>query len=144
MDEILTACTADDVQRCLFSATMLPAVEELADTVLRSAVRVVVGEKNAASEIIEQSLVFCGREDGKLLELRKMVREGIKPPVLIFVQSKERAMQVKRPPPARRASPVMPREPPRGPAARTAARPAASAASSRPRRFRRRRSSSTS
>ena len=69
---------------------MLPAIESLADTVLRQPVRVVVGEKNAAAETVEQSLVFVGREDGKMLALRQMIRQGIQPPVLIFVQSKAR------------------------------------------------------
>ena len=73
---------------------MMPAVEDLATTVLKDPVRVVVGDKNAANEQIEQKLVFCGREDGKLLALRSMVREGLTPPVLIFVQSKERAVQL--------------------------------------------------
>ena len=54
----------------------------------------VVGEKNAATETIAQRLVFCGREDGKLLALKELVRVGIKPPVLIFVQSKERASEL--------------------------------------------------
>ena len=44
--------------------------------------------------LLGQSLIFCGREDGKLLALRQLVREGLKPPVLIFVQSVERAMQL--------------------------------------------------
>ena len=56
--------------------------------------RLVVGEKNAATETISQKLVFCGREDGKLLALKELVRVGIKPPVLIFVQSKERASEL--------------------------------------------------
>ena len=50
--------------------------------------------KNAAADTVEQLLVFCGREDGKLVALRQMVREGLRPPVLIFVQSVERAMQL--------------------------------------------------
>jgi hypothetical protein len=50
--------------------------------------------KNAAADTVEQSLVFCGREDGKLVALRQMVREGLRPPLLIFVQSVERAMQL--------------------------------------------------
>ena len=32
---------------------------------------------NAAVDTVEQSLVFCGREDGKLVALRQMVREGL-------------------------------------------------------------------
>jgi hypothetical protein len=49
---------------------------------------------NAAVDTVEQSLVFCGREDDKLIALRQMVREGLRPPLLIFVQSIERAMQL--------------------------------------------------
>ena len=32
-----------------------------------------------------------GREEGKLLAVRQIVQEGLKPPMIIFVQSKERA-----------------------------------------------------
>ena len=56
--------------------------------------KVVVGERNAAADTVEQKLIFCGREDGKLVALRQLVREGIQPPVLIFVQSVERAVQL--------------------------------------------------
>ena len=73
---------------------MPPAVDDLVHSVLRQPVKVVVGEKNAAADTVEQSLVVCGREDGKLVALRQMVREGLRPPVLIFVQSVERAMQL--------------------------------------------------
>ena len=61
---------------------------------LRQPVKVVVGEKNAATYTVEQSLVVCGREDGKLVALRQMVREGLRPPVLIFMLSVEQAMQL--------------------------------------------------
>ena len=47
----------------------------------------------AGTAVTEQSLFFCGRKDGKLVALRHMVREGLRPPVLFFVQSVERAMQ---------------------------------------------------
>jgi hypothetical protein len=68
---------------------MPPAVEDLVHSV-----KVVVGEKNAATHTVEQSLVVCGREDGKLVAPRQMVYEGLRPPVLIFVQSVERLMQL--------------------------------------------------
>jgi len=73
---------------------MLPVVEDLATTVLRHPIKIVVGAKNAAAETVSQRLLFCGREEGKLLALRGIVKEGLTPPVLIFVQSKERAMQL--------------------------------------------------
>lgn len=43
---------------------------------------------------MDQKLVFVGYEHGKLIEIRNMVRKGVLPPVLIFVQSKERALQL--------------------------------------------------
>ena len=94
VDAILAACSHAQLQRCLFSATMLPVVEDLATTVLRHPIKIVVGAKNAAAETVSQRLLFCGREEGKLLALRGIVKEGLTPPVLIFVQSKERAMQL--------------------------------------------------
>jgi ATP-dependent RNA helicase DDX52/ROK1 len=54
-----------------------------------------VGDRHAAASTITQDLIFAGRESGKLLALRRLVQEGaLKPPVLIFVQSKERAEQL--------------------------------------------------
>lgn len=35
-----------------------------------------------------------GNEAGKLLAFRDLVRKGLTPPVLVFVQSKERAQQL--------------------------------------------------
>lgn len=45
---------------------------------------------------MDQELVFVGYEknNGKLQALRNLVRKGVMPPVLIFVQSKERAEQL--------------------------------------------------
>jgi ATP-dependent RNA helicase DDX52/ROK1 len=45
VDGIVSACTHPKVQRALFSATMLPVVEDLAKTVLRDPIRVLVGAK---------------------------------------------------------------------------------------------------
>eukprot|EP00940_MAST-03C_sp_MAST-3C-sp2_P002721 g2721.t1 len=93
VDEILALCNSK-LQRALFSATLPEGVEDLARTILMNPVRVVVGTRNACNASIEQSLKFVGREDGKLLALRQFVAEGLKPPVIIFVQSKERAKEL--------------------------------------------------
>jgi ATP-dependent RNA helicase DDX52/ROK1 len=39
-------------------------------------------------------LIFAGTEKGKLLALRQSFAESLNPPVLIFVQSKERAKEL--------------------------------------------------
>jgi len=70
---------------------MMPAIEALALTILNDPVRVTIGAKNAATTTIKQKLVFVGSEEGKILAIRQQIQEGLKPPILIFVQSKERA-----------------------------------------------------
>lgn len=53
-----------------------------------------IGGKNTAVKSVKQSLLFTGNERGKLIALRDIFRLGLKPPVLVFVQSKERAKEL--------------------------------------------------
>lgn len=66
-------------------------MEDLARSVLQQPLRVTVGERNTAVASVRQRLLFVGRENGKLLALRQLLGGGLKPPVLVFVSSKERA-----------------------------------------------------
>jgi len=88
---IYSSCTGPNVKRAMFSATLSPDVENWCKLNLDNMVKVRVGAANAASNTVDQKLVYCGSESGKLVALRDMVRQGLKPPVLVFVQSKERA-----------------------------------------------------
>lgn len=95
VDEILAVIpTTQHVQRVLFSATLGPFVLELASSFLRNAVHVTIGTENAGATNIDQKLMFVGREDGKLLAMRQLIQAGLKPPVLIFVQSVPRAKEL--------------------------------------------------
>lgn len=96
-DEIVAACTNPDLRKGMFSATLPSAIEELARSIMSPShvVRAIIGHKDSATDTIEQSLVFAGSEDHKLLTLRSMIAEGaFKPPVLIFVQSIVRAKEL--------------------------------------------------
>jgi len=66
----------------------------LAKTIQTNPIAITVGHKNASAASVKQKLLFCGSEDGKLIAIRQMLQQGIKPPVLIFVQSIERARQL--------------------------------------------------
>jgi ATP-dependent RNA helicase DDX52/ROK1 len=94
-DTILAACTHSSLRKALFSATLPAGVEEIAKSFLIDEVRILVGVKDAAVESVQQELKFVSNEDGKLLGLRNMIREGdVKPPALIFVQSIQRAQEL--------------------------------------------------
>lgn len=55
-------------------------------------VRVIIGHKEAANANIEQELIYCGNEEGKLIAIRQLVQDGkFKPPVIIFLESITRA-----------------------------------------------------
>ncbi|CAO1635864.1 unnamed protein product [Parajaminaea phylloscopi] len=92
-DTLLAQCTATKLQKSLFSATLPSSVEALSRSFLApDYTRLIVGSKDASSEDVDQELRFVGSEEGKLLELRTMLKTGqVKPPALLFVQSIERA-----------------------------------------------------
>ncbi|KAJ1648230.1 RNA-dependent ATPase rok1 [Coemansia erecta] len=94
VDEILAACTSTNLQISLYSATMPASVEQMANTIMKDPIRIIVGLKGAATETIDQKLVFVGSEEGKLLEIRNMISQGFKPPCLVFVQSIDRAKEL--------------------------------------------------
>jgi len=81
----------------MFSATIPSGVEELAKAVMSfDTVRVIVGHKEGASTQIDQQLLFCGTEEGKLSTLKQLFVNGqtIEPPCLLFVQSIDRSKQL--------------------------------------------------
>ena len=96
LDCVLAACTHERLLRSLFTATLPEGVETLARSVMHAPVRVTVGERNAAAATVSQRLLFCGNEQGKLLAVRNLLREGTRPPILVFTQSKERCAALAR------------------------------------------------
>ncbi|CAN3373567.1 hypothetical protein DIURU_000623 [Diutina rugosa] len=91
-DDILSHCTSPKLRKSMFSATIPSGVEEMAHSIMRDPIRIIVGRKEAASNTIDQKLVYTGNEEGKLLAIRQMIRESeFKPPVIIFLQSIPRA-----------------------------------------------------
>lgn len=91
-DDIIEQCTSPKLQKALFSATIPSGVEEIANNIMISPVRVIIGRKEGASSTIDQKLVYTGNEQGKLIAIRQMLSQGdLPPPIVIFVQSIQRA-----------------------------------------------------
>eukprot|EP00298_Acanthocystis_sp_HF-20_P013271 c20276_g1_i1.p1 GENE.c20276_g1_i1~~c20276_g1_i1.p1 ORF type:complete len:364 (+),score=154.26 c20276_g1_i1:68-1159(+) len=95
VDEVLHHCSNPSLIRCLFSATIPKRVEELAQSILRNPLFIVCGKRNAAVSTVEQKLLFVGNENGKILAVRQLFQKGgLQPPILIFLQTKERAQEL--------------------------------------------------
>ncbi|XP_061162310.1 probable ATP-dependent RNA helicase DDX52 [Saccostrea echinata] len=92
--KVYQACDSNNVKRAMFSATFAVEVEEWCKLNLDNVLQVYIGAKNSATTTIEQELKFVGTEAGKLLAVRDIIGKGVQPPVLIFVQSKERAREL--------------------------------------------------
>ena len=94
VDEILKKCPGE-CHKWMFSATMMSNIEILAYSMLIDPVKVSVGRQNSTVASVDQEMVFCTNETGKIVAVKQMIAEGkITPPVLVFVQSKDRAIQL--------------------------------------------------
>ncbi|CAB0035272.1 unnamed protein product [Trichogramma brassicae] len=94
LDIISKACTNPDLRQGMFSATNTPAVTKWCRHNFKGLVTVTIGSRNSAADTVDQQLLFVGNEQGKLIAFRDLVKEGLTPPVLVFVQSKERAQKL--------------------------------------------------
>uniref|UniRef100_A0A915JQW5 RNA helicase n=1 Tax=Romanomermis culicivorax TaxID=13658 RepID=A0A915JQW5_ROMCU len=92
--KIRTACDNVKLRRAFFSATFSFEVDEWCKLNLDNVVTVGVGKRNSAVETVDQELKFVGDEYGKLFALKDALREGLEAPILLFVQSKQRAEQL--------------------------------------------------
>ena len=51
----------------------------------------IIGGRSTSVDSVDQSLQYVSNEEGKVLAIREIIRQGFKPPALVFVQSKQRA-----------------------------------------------------
>lgn len=91
---IYQACDGANVRRAMFSATLAVDVEQWCKLNLDNVASVTIGERNATTETVEQRLLYTGTERGKMIAFKSLLREGLKPPVLVFVQEKDRAKEL--------------------------------------------------
>ncbi|XP_046427466.1 probable ATP-dependent RNA helicase DDX52 [Neodiprion fabricii] len=94
LDQIQKACTNENLCRAMFSATNTPAVTKWCRQNLKGLITITVGHRNSATNLVTQELLFVGSEGGKLVAFRNIIQKGMMPPVLVFVQSKERAQEL--------------------------------------------------
>ncbi|XP_050539568.1 probable ATP-dependent RNA helicase DDX52 [Daktulosphaira vitifoliae] len=90
---IYKAC-GPETKRCMFSATYTVEVAKWSKKNLDGLISVSVGNRNTTAITVEQDLIFVGNEEGKLIAMRDLIKKGLSPPVLIFLQSKERAKEL--------------------------------------------------
>ncbi|XP_076464904.1 putative ATP-dependent RNA helicase DDX52 [Babylonia areolata] len=88
------ACSHSGLRHAFFSATFSNDVKMFCQSTMDNLVQVNVGARNTATHLVKQELLFVGSEAGKRMAMRNLIREGITPPVLIFVQSKQRAKEL--------------------------------------------------
>uniref|UniRef100_A0A8C5DAK9 ATP-dependent RNA helicase n=1 Tax=Gouania willdenowi TaxID=441366 RepID=A0A8C5DAK9_GOUWI len=91
---VFLACSGAKVRRAFFSATCTPDVEQWCRLNLDNLVSVNIGHRNTAVETVEQQLLFVGTENGKLVAMRDIIKKGFLPPMLVFVQSIDRAREL--------------------------------------------------
>lgn len=94
LSEIITSFKMDDVKIAMFSATFMDQLAKWSRQNLKELATVIVGKRNRTVIDVDQELIYVGNEAGKLIAFRELIRQGLTPPVLVFVQSKERAKEL--------------------------------------------------
>ncbi|XP_014259221.1 probable ATP-dependent RNA helicase DDX52 [Cimex lectularius] len=92
--EIYTSCDNSILKRAMFSATYTVHVAEWCRKNLHRVISITVGQRNTTVQDVQQELIYVGNEAGKIQALRNLIHQGLTPPVLVFVQSKERAKEL--------------------------------------------------
>lgn len=87
-DQIYQACGNEQKKVALFSATWAHPVVKWGRRNLKKLFTVTIGQRNSATDTVDQELLFVGNEAGKLIAFRNLLQSGLKPPVLVFVDSK--------------------------------------------------------
>lgn len=93
LESILKACTNEDKKFALFSATTTKEMTPFVHEHLKDFATVNISP-NVPTSSVEQELLYVGTESAKLMTVRNIFNDGVLPPVLIFLQSKERAKQL--------------------------------------------------
>lgn len=93
LDLILKTCDNSDRKFALFSATTTKEMTPFVHENLKDFVTINI-QPNTATSSVEQELLFVGTESAKLMTIRNILNKGVLPPILIFLQSKERAKQL--------------------------------------------------
>ena len=101
IDSILSACSNPNCIRALFSATITSTVKTLSDSILRDPIEITVGSKASGagagvSTDVDQSLLFVGKEEGKLLEIRNLIVGGALAPPSLFLCKIRRGLRLSR------------------------------------------------
>ncbi|KII94424.1 hypothetical protein PLICRDRAFT_36695 [Plicaturopsis crispa FD-325 SS-3] len=91
VQEIIAACTHEQVQKAVFSATLPAGAEKIAMEMLHDPIRIVVGLKDTPLPLITQSLTYVADDPSKLPSLLTYLSQPYNPPVLIFTSSQPRA-----------------------------------------------------
>lgn len=82
---------SENCRRAMFSATFDSHLEVWAQVQMNNLATVIVGGKNRTAPNVEQELIYVGNDQGKILSLREVILSGVNVPVLIFVETKDKA-----------------------------------------------------
>lgn len=93
LEVILEACDNPKRKFALFSATTSKSMTSWVHEKLKTFATINISP-NLPVSTIKQELKYVGTEAAKLQVVRDIVRDGIQPPILIFLQSKDRAKQL--------------------------------------------------
>ena len=87
IDEILYELKdINEICKGFFSATIVEEIENIIITHILNSVKISIGSSRTPARTIQQKLIYCTNEEGKLIGIRNLIKDGFEPPMLIFVE----------------------------------------------------------
>ena len=75
-----------EVCKGFFSATIVEEIENIITTHILNSVKISIGSSRTPARTINQKFIYCTNEEGKLIGIRNLIKDGFEPPMLIFVE----------------------------------------------------------
>lgn len=93
---IISKCNHPHIQRAFFSATLDNKIMNLTQKFLNDPYKISIGKGISGAANVSQELTYCGDERGKFCQLLKIIEQGIKPPILLFVSDNKRIIELRK------------------------------------------------
>ena len=87
IDEIIELVKDNiNIVKAFFSATLIEEIETIITTHILSSVKIEIGSSSSPARSIRQKFIYCTNEQGKLIGIRNLIKDGYEHPMLIFVE----------------------------------------------------------
>jgi ATP-dependent RNA helicase DDX52/ROK1 len=95
IDKVLNLVSHENhICKAFLSATLVEEIEEVITNHILHPCKVSIGSNKVPARSVNQKFIYCTNEEGKLIGLRNLIKSGFEPPMLIFIEGREKLKSI--------------------------------------------------